>query len=481
MLVLLDKVQRMELPQTFSEPLPVAGGILQIVLSDIVGEGDAAAVLGQQPGTPFLLPFQLLSQLIHRRYRHGRRGPLQLHGHRQLRLLVGVHTGIDLLLCLQKAFQQPGIEFPALAAADHGNGFFPAEGFFIHPVADQSIVDVGQRNHLGPNGDGVPFQTVGIALAVPALVMVAADVVAILIQAALQNLRHMLQDLTPAHGVLLHDLKLLAGELAGFVENGVGNGDLAHVVHDRRLGDQGNILGQDAVFRILFHQFFQNCGGQVADTLDMLAAFAVQELNDRGQGIDDGAVQLLQLSGLSPQLFCLGLQGLLLGLYQAAQLAPGVEQLHDIADSFADQLRHKGLVDHVHGAQFVGFAQRDLVFFRCDEKHRDFVQKALSFELLQYCKAIHFRHHKIQQNRLHLVAAGCQLLQSLAAVFRLQDLVVLFKGHSQQRPVQLHVIRDENPAVFHCFISPTSFPFAQLCRGKRQVLVERRCSVFALL
>ena len=49
------------------------------------------------------------------------------------------------------------------------------KGFFVAALAGQGVVDVGQRYGLGTDGDVVALQPVGLAAAVVALVVPAAD------------------------------------------------------------------------------------------------------------------------------------------------------------------------------------------------------------------------------------------------------------------------------------------------------------------
>ena len=57
-----------------------------------------------------------------------------------------------------------------------------------------------------------------------------------------------LQNLRPQHGVLLHDFKLVRVERAGFVQDALGDADLAHVVQDGGQADFLNLfIGQAEV------------------------------------------------------------------------------------------------------------------------------------------------------------------------------------------------------------------------------------------
>ena len=83
--------------------------------------------------------------------------------------------GAQLLRGLSQAVQQQRIEGTALAVQDHAQRGVVIVGVLIAALAGQSVVYVCQRHHLRRNGDLIPFQPVGVAIAVPALVVPATD------------------------------------------------------------------------------------------------------------------------------------------------------------------------------------------------------------------------------------------------------------------------------------------------------------------
>ena len=168
----------------------------------------------------------------------------------------------------EKGLQQLGVESAALPVPDHPQGLLAGEGVLVDPLAGQGVVYVRQGHHLGPDGDLVALETVGIAPAVPALVVVAGDVAGVEIGAALLHLGDLLQQGRALDRMGLHDFKLFFGELPGLAQDSVGDGDLAHVVHDGGQGDVVHIrLGKTVPqFRV-----GEQIMGDVVDAADMLA------------------------------------------------------------------------------------------------------------------------------------------------------------------------------------------------------------------
>lgn len=74
-----------------------------------------------------------------------------------------------------------------------------------------------ERDDLRRNGDLVALESVGIAAAIPALVVPAADLVRRAHERVVVRDGHVLQKLVARGGVGLHDREFFARELAGLV------------------------------------------------------------------------------------------------------------------------------------------------------------------------------------------------------------------------------------------------------------------------
>lgn len=79
---------------------------------------------------------------------------------------------LQFLTATQKDLLQPGIELGAHAFAHDGGTFLKAHGFLVDALAHQGIVDISHRHDSGLQGNHAAHQSLGIASAVPALVVV---------------------------------------------------------------------------------------------------------------------------------------------------------------------------------------------------------------------------------------------------------------------------------------------------------------------
>ncbi len=109
--------------------------------------------------------------------------------------------------------------------------------------AGERVVDVGHGDDSGGEGDGGLGQFFGIAGAVPAFVVVGGDLGAhgeegIAAVAGENFFQHPVTEV----GVALDDSAFAIGEATGLAEDGVGDADLADVVHRAGDAEFGSIL-----------------------------------------------------------------------------------------------------------------------------------------------------------------------------------------------------------------------------------------------
>ncbi|KAF5070058.1 hypothetical protein DSECCO2_226090 [anaerobic digester metagenome] len=201
-------------------------------------------------------------------------------------------------LYIFKAFQKVAGKRAALSLQDHVIRFILWNCFFVHPVGGQRVKTVRHRNHLRIDGNVILPQALGIALAVPAFMVVAADIIGI---AQILRLPHPVkthQNLTAPQGVSLHHLKLLRGQAAGLVQNGVWNGNFTDVVERGGTGNHLNGLGRHPILRVLPRNLPKQNPGKAANAANMLAGFQTAVLNHRGEAVDQRGVGLPNLGGL---------------------------------------------------------------------------------------------------------------------------------------------------------------------------------------
>ena len=247
------------------------------------------------------------------------------------------------------------------------------------------------------------LQPVGVAAAVVALVVPAADLARGLDQRRVLLERQLVQNLITDGGVGLHDLELFLRELAGLVQDGFGDVDLADVVQGGRHGDEADLrLGQ----RVLVghrDELAQDHLGEGADVQHVQAALAIAELDNMAE---DGNHQRV-------------------GFFVFVDLVG--HQLH----------RHiKGAADIVGRAQIVGaLYERGGVFGR-DHDDRQFVDPVILIHGSQHIETVFYRHHDVQQQQIN-AAVFLDHFDGLLAVFCFQDLVFLAQHFGKDGAVHL--------------------------------------------
>ena len=189
--------------------------------------------------------------------------------------------------------------------------------------------------------------------------VVQGDVPGVGVEAVLPELGDLVQQLCPLGGVGFHHLELLRGQLPGLVEDGVGHGDLPHVVHDRGQGDLVDLLPRQALPQ---GGALQQVLGDAPDALHVAAGLLAAELDGGGEGLHHALAQADDALGLAQQVR-------LLGLHLLPQPAPGLEQLDH---RLHPPPHHKGehrLADDVHHPQLVGLPHHAIAGLGGDEEH----------------------------------------------------------------------------------------------------------------
>ncbi len=113
---------------------------------------------------------------------------------------------------------------------NHIPGLIRRIGRFIDPGMNESVKGVGQPHYLHPWSDVLSGQPVGIAGAVPTLMVVAAHVTDGGERLTLPQFRYLLQQFAALGGMGLHNLKFFTGQVSRFVENFLRDGPLAHIM-----------------------------------------------------------------------------------------------------------------------------------------------------------------------------------------------------------------------------------------------------------
>src|SRR6476620_1230772 len=174
-----------------------------------------------------------------------------------------------------------GVELGARVAGELSHRLGVLHRLAVRPVRGHGVVRITGEDDPAGDRNRRARQAVGIALAVPALVLVADDA------SHGAKTRDGAQDALADRRVLAHDLPLTLGERTGLVEDLVGNPDLADVVKERRGADTADLL---AVQR----QGLADPRGQVDDALRVLTRVAVALLERRGECRDHVAMSELE-------------------------------------------------------------------------------------------------------------------------------------------------------------------------------------------
>ena len=350
--------------------------------------------------------------------------------------------GAQLLRGLSQAVQQQRVERAALAVQDHAQRGVVVVGVLIAALAGQSVVHVRQCHHLRRNGDLIFFQPVRVAIAVPALVVPAADGVRHLQQRLIpgNSPSQILQHLRTRHGMVLDNGKLLGSQAAGLVQDLLRDDDLADIMQRRSGADEGDIAFVQLIAVGLLHQPVQKQVGQGADVQDMKPAFAVAELHHMAQDADhQHAVVLFFVHLIGNKAG----EPLLLGVQHEDILHPA--QHHDPLERTADIIRYTQIV----GALYVGS-----ILCRRDDDDRDLVQPCVVLHHPQHVKAVHARHHQIQQKQGDIRALPHQF-HCRCAVLCFQIVIAIAQYLLEQGTVDLGIIRDQDLRfLVHGHVSP---------------------------
>ena len=116
---------------------------------------------------------------------------------------------LELGLDIGEAFQQKGIERAAFPVQDHPHGSLVGERLFVAALTGQGVIHIGQGDNLRADGDVIALEAVRVALAIPALMVPAGDVVGGLQQGLILKVFQPPQHVGTLHTVGLDDLELL--------------------------------------------------------------------------------------------------------------------------------------------------------------------------------------------------------------------------------------------------------------------------------
>ena len=240
-------------------------------------------------------------------------------------------------------------------------------------------------------------------------------------------------------GVGLHQVVLVGGKAAFLVQNGVRDGNFAHIVGDGAHADEAYLTVRKALAQ---RRFAQQQAGDIVDAADMLARFVTAELDGGGERLHHAHAHFGQLLGLIQKLVPLA-------FHLRAQQLPRGKQLHHRLHPPAHHKGHHRLCDHVHDAQIIGLLHGVVAGVGGDEEHRHHRREPALAQGAKQLDAVHPGHHHVQQDGTQGAVRLLDQLQRLQAVLRFEDVVVRLKNICQNGTVQLFVVHDEE-RVFFC-------------------------------
>ena len=231
-----------------------------------------------------------------------------------------------------------------------------------------------------------------------------------------------------------HQLEFLGRQAAPFVQNRVGNRDLAHVMGDGPDADELNLIFRNALAK---RRVPQQAAGNVMQAADMLARLVAAELNGGGERLHHAHAQLRHLLRLQQQLIPLP-------LHLRAQKTAGPEQLHHRIDTADHKEGHHGLENHVHHAELIRLPHGGAARLRGNQEHRNPRGEPAGVQLPEHLDAVHAGHHHVEQNGPQAVAARLDHAQALQTVRGLENGILRAEEIGQDGPVDLLVIHNQN-------------------------------------
>ena len=134
-----------------------------------------------------------------------------------------------------------GIEASAGGLAGHDvQGLVAAHGLLVGPPRHQGLEDIGGRGDPHQNAKLTGAQPIGITAAVQTLMVVADN------EDHARVVMALAKEVGPEQGMQAHDVPVLGGEMAGFEQDIVRNGDLADIVDKAGLFENFGLLGGEA-------------------------------------------------------------------------------------------------------------------------------------------------------------------------------------------------------------------------------------------
>ncbi len=313
-------------------------------------------------------------------------------GAQGLTFLVAVREGQrdvpEGVLQCQEGVDHIGVEMSASPLADDLNGLRVGKRRLVDPLADQGVVDVGERHQPARDGNRVALEPPRIARAVPFFLVRAGDLARVTQKGALAQL--LLGDaerLLADERVLLHLRELGFFQPSGLEQDVIPHADLTHVVQGCGEVEQLDGLRIQQVAETGMVLEVHGQGLQVVlGAFDVAAGLGVAVLGEGRQAFDHDRLGQLHLARFH--------------LHQLLQVVPVVLELQVVAHAGSHQLGVDRFGDVVHHPQSEPFG---LVFgfgHGRQENHRDVTGCLGALQPAADLVAVHLRHHDVQQHQV---------------------------------------------------------------------------------
>ena len=173
-----------------------------------------------------------------------------------------------------KCLEYVGIEGGAGVVAKLANrfiaGFYPVLGAGV----DKPVVVIGDGDNPGAKGDINTFETFGVALAIPAFVVITD------IGEDVLSDRDVFQHIAAGVAVIFVGTHFPGGEIGDFRQHRVGDGEMADIMQQSSATDSFNLIAWQAHFSGYAY-------GIVSNLLTMQEKFGVFQFDERNQEADD--------------------------------------------------------------------------------------------------------------------------------------------------------------------------------------------------
>ena len=316
-----------------------------------------------------------------------------------------------------------------LSGGQLSDRFLLRKGLVLVPLAGQTVIGIRQRYHLCCDGDVIALPAIGIAAAVPALMVPAADLDRKFHQRLVLILGQIFQHLRTQNGVGVEDGGLFRRQVVG-AEDVVVDSNFADVMEGRGRRDEVAVHSVQAVDVGLLAQTLQQDAGDALHPGDVVDALAVVDLRDLAEDADHDLVVLLPVIEL-------------LGHQRTETALTGVEP-GDIGDAAVDDAGIEGAADVVRSTQLVGAADGLGGILAGDHHDGDVLEPALGGHPGEDIEAVHVGHHDVQQHDGNIRAPGVQKLEALGAVGGFQDLEIVAEDLREDVTVHGGVVHDEH-------------------------------------